>query len=368
MTLCQVGVMTSIRVELPQNSYQVLFGRGTLQRLGEALRETGLGEPVLIITNPTVAALYGPTAERSVSQAGLKCFVCEIPDGEAHKNLATVAQLYEECLTRHLDRGSTVVALGGGVIGDVAGFTAATYMRGIAFVQVPTTLLAQVDASVGGKVAIDHAQRKNVVGAFYQPRLVVADPDLLSTLPSREFRCGVAEVIKSAVIASAELFEHLERHGAEPLDEVIKQALLIKIKVVTEDPLEKGLRMVLNFGHTIGHGLEAASGYQLSHGEAISLGMVAATRIAVHIGWCSTEVERRLVALLRRSGLPVELADIDIAAVLAAMSADKKRHRGRWRFVLPRCLGQVEVTDQIAEGLVVEALQQLRSLEATCEE
>jgi 3-dehydroquinate synthase len=280
-----------------------------------------------------------------------------MPDGEAYKNLATLGQLYEQLLAAGLDRGSSVIALGGGVIGDTAGFAAATYMRGVALVHIPTTLLAQIDSSIGGKVAVDHAGAKNLAGAFYQPKAVIIDPDLLSTLPPTEFRVGMAEVIKHGIIWSPSLFEYLERHGAEPLADVVRQALQVKVEVVLQDPEERGLRAILNFGHTLGHGIEAATDYQVKHGDAVSVGMVAATRMAIAMGLCPPKVESRLVALLRRFGLPIAI-DVDPLAVLRATASDKKKREGRLHFVLPKAIGQVIVIDQVPESIVRRALSQ----------
>ena len=253
-----------------------------------------------------------------------------------------------------------MLALGGGVIGDMAGFAAATYMRGVPLVQLPTTLLAMVDASVGGKVAVDHPRGKNLIGAFKQPELVVIDPLALATLDEAEMQSGWAEVIKAGVIGSPSLFEHLEEAGDEPSLSVIADAIRVKVTIVEEDPYEKGRRAVLNLGHTFGHALEVLSGFTLRHGEAVSIGMVAAIRTAVALGLCDEMVEERLVALLQRFGLPTRYAGYEPREVWKAMATDKKKRGKKLRFVLPRAIGQVVVTDQTPQAVVLEVLERLR--------
>ncbi|MDH7486700.1 MAG: 3-dehydroquinate synthase [Anaerolineae bacterium] len=359
-------------VRVPGDSYTIRLGHGLLARLGERLREAGLRGPVAVVSNPTVWQRYGQGVEAALQAAGLASFVCLMPDGEQHKTLDTVAALYQGFVAGGLDRNGTVLAVGGGVVGDVAGFAAATYLRGVPLVQVPTTLLAMVDASVGGKTGVDLPQGKNLVGAFKQPALVVIDPEVLCTLPMAELRCGLAEVVKAAIIGDPELFEHLEKVSTDVgQDEIlpyetwdwpwiIRHALAVKISVVEEDPLERGRRAVLNLGHTFGHALERLSGYTLPHGQAVSIGLIAAARLAVALGCGDAALPGRLAALLGRLGLPMGLPDVEPAAVWEAMQSDKKRRGQKLRFVLPRRIGEVFVTDEAARDDVVAVLEALR--------
>jgi 3-dehydroquinate synthase len=279
-----------------------------------------------------------------------------VPEGEQHKTLATVADLYTQFLAAGLDRASTVLALGGGVVGDMAGFAAATYLRGVPFVQAPTSLLAMVDASVGGKTGVDLPQGKNLVGAFKQPQLVIMDTAVLSTLPSDEFRAGLAEIVKHGIIGAPRLFEQLEHEGPINLVQLVADAVRVKIAVVEEDPYEKGRRAVLNLGHTFGHALELVSEYTLRHGEAVAIGIVAAAHMAVELGRCAPEVAARITELIERLGLPVAAPGYDVEAVYAAMSHDKKRAGKKLRFIIPQAIGDVVVIDDPGEEVVRRAI------------
>jgi 3-dehydroquinate synthase len=323
------------------------------------VREQGLRGRVALVTNPTVGDLYASAVVVSLREVGFEPFICQVPDGEAYKTLDTVRSLYDQFIEGGLDRYGAVLALGGGVIGDMAGFAAATYMRGVPLVQLPTTLLAMVDASIGGKVAVDHPRGKNLIGAFKQPELVVIDPLALKTLDEAEMRSGWAEVIKAGVIGSANLFERLEERGDKPLLSIITEAVRVKVAIVEEDPYESGRRAVLNLGHTFGHALEVLSGFTLRHGEAVSVGMVAATRTAVALGLCDKMVEGRLAALLQRFGLPTHCEGYKPREIWEAMATDKKKRGKKLRFVLPRAIGQVVVTDQVSESTVLEVLEEL---------
>ena len=299
----------TLPVRYPGGDYAIHIGEGLLAHAGEALRTAGVpeGGRVAIVSNPVVAPLYGAAVEEALRSVGLRPFACAIPDGEQHKTLDTVAGLYEQFLAGDLDRSGTVLALGGGVTGDVAGFAAASFMRGVRFVQVPTTLLAMVDASVGGKTGVDLPQGKNLAGAFKQPALVVIDPTVLATLPPQEIRSGLAEVIKHGVIGDPDLFAKLEARvyytqcrfhsaalrGLGIRSTHIARALSVKIEIVEKDPFEEGRRAVLNLGHTVGHALEKLSGFGLRHGAAVSIGMVAAARIAVKLDRHSPAASRR---------------------------------------------------------------------------
>lgn len=329
----------------------------------------GLGRRCAIITDRNVGPRYAKAAQKTLMQAGFSPVVIEVPAGETAKSLKTVQACYDQLAAHRLERKSFVVALGGGVVGDLAGFVAATYMRGIDFVQVPTTLLAQVDSSVGGKVGVNLKAGKNLVGAFYQPRLVLCDLDTLRTLPEREFRSGFAEVIKYGIIYDARLFAQLEsalpkllKRDARTLAGVIARCCEIKAEVVGQDETESGLRAILNFGHTIGHGLEAISSYgKYLHGEAISIGQVAAAILsATLLGLPEGEVER-IRALFRRAELLTSVC-LNLAQrrrLFAAMRLDKKVSGGEIKFVLARRIGRVEFGCQVPDKLIHTALDEI---------
>lgn len=343
--------MRVLKVPLAGRSYAIFIGRDLIAGLGEQCARHRLRGRCAVISDRTVARLYGKAALESLAAAGCEPVLVSLPPGETAKSLDSVRACYDRLAAHRLERRSFVVALGGGVVGDLAGFVAATYLRGIPFVQVPTTLLAQVDSSVGGKVGINLAAGKNLVGAFYQPRFVLCDLSTLDTLPKRELQAGLGEVIKYGIIADARFFRRLERdlpallQRGPSLEEVIARCCRIKASVVGQDETETGPRAVLNYGHTIGHALEAISHYgQFLHGEAISIGQVAAAHLsAALLGLPQAEVER-IRELLARAGLPtrVELNRPQRARLLAAMRLDKKVSGGEIKFVLARRIGQVE--------------------------
>jgi 3-dehydroquinate synthase len=283
-----------------------------------------------------------------------------VPDGEAHKTLSTVQGLYDCFIDAGLDRRSAVLALGGGVVGDMAGFAADTYLRGVPLVQLPTTLLSMVDSSVGGKVAVDHPRGKNLVGAFKQPTLVVADSGTLSSLTDGELANGLAEVVKTGLIGDAVLFEQIEAHGPDPLTWLVERAVRVKIAVVEEDPYEQGRRAILNLGHTFGHALELLSHYALSHGQGVSIGLVAAARLSARLGFCDPTLPGRVERVLVRLGLPVRYLEPTPAQIWEAMATDKKRRGKTLRFILLRDVGDVFVTDQVSRGDVLAVLQTLK--------
>lgn len=358
--------MTEVRVELGPRSYPIYVASGCLGKLGRIAQEHLTGRRILVVTNPVVAGLYGKAVKQSLAEAGFQVGEAQIPDGEEYKTLATVAGLYDAAFTGGLERGDAVLALGGGVVGDVAGFLAATYMRGVPFVQVPTTLLAQVDSSVGGKVGVNHPGGKNLIGAFYQPRFVLIDPDTLATLPPREVRAGIAEVIKYGVISDAGFFSWLEANidrllNIEPaaLEHAIAASCRIKAAVVSADETEAGLRAILNFGHTVGHALEAVTGYQrFVHGEAVAIGMVAAARLAVRLGCFEPSGADRIAGLVLRAGLPAEVpSDIAPEALLEVMERDKKVVANRLTFVLPEAVGRVRIVRGVAAEDVLAVLR-----------
>jgi 3-dehydroquinate synthase len=325
-------------------------GNDLLARLGDHCRRLKLGERCTVITDSNVGPLYGDLVLRTMKMAGFVPNLITVPAGETAKSLKVVADCYDQLAMKRMERKSFVIALGGGVVGDVAGFVAATYLRGIPFVQVPTTLLAQVDSSVGGKVGVNLKAGKNLVGAFYQPRVVLCDLDTLKTLPDREMRAGMAEVVKYGVIKDAELFQRLEkesgrmlRRDAATLMQVISRCCALKAEVVAADETESGERAILNFGHTIGHGLEAISGYGMYlHGEAISIGQVAAARLSARLlGFPETDAER-IRELLIRIGLPttMRLPPKKREALFDAMRLDKKVSGGELKLVLVKSIGE----------------------------
>ena len=349
-----MGAITELPVALGQRSYRIHVGAGLLERAGELLAPHLQGRQAVVVSNDCVAPLF--MAELLASfDADLQVDQFLLPDGEAAKNLENFQSLLEFLLTRRHNRTTTVIALGGGVVGDLAGFAAATYQRGVSLIQIPTTLLAQVDSSVGGKTAVNHPLGKNMIGAFHQPRSVLIDTDVLRTLPEREYRAGLAEVIKYGVLHDAELFTYLENTRAEllardpaVLHRVIVESCRIKALVVSEDERESGARAKLNYGHTFGHALENLAGYgTLLHGEAVAIGMVQAADFACRIGLLESDAAMRQKQLLAGCGLPVAPPP-NIAAddLIAAMTLDKKTADGKLRFVLASRIGQVAVHEE----------------------
>lgn len=356
----------TVTVPLGTRSYQIKIGTGLLSRLGTECARLGLGRRCAIISDTNVAPYYARAVHHHLAHAGFDPLLITVPAGETAKSLKTVQACYHRLARERFERKSFIVALGGGVVGDLAGFVAATYLRGIPFVQVPTTLLAAVDSSVGGKVGVNLPAGKNLVGAFYQPRLVLCDLDTLKTLPPREFRSGLAEVIKYGIIFDAPLFKRLERDlpallKREPklLTAVVARCCEIKAHVVRHDETESGLRAILNFGHTVGHALEAISHYgKFLHGEAISIGQVAAAQLSAQLlGLKPVEVER-ITELFRRAGLPIRtpLNAPQRRKLLTAMTLDKKVSGGEVKFVLARKIGQVEFGQKVPRLLLVQTL------------
>ncbi|MEB3349078.1 MAG: 3-dehydroquinate synthase [Cyanobacteriota bacterium] len=368
----------TLMVELERDPYPVRIGQGELEHLGQRLRQQGVaaGTRVLLVTNPDVERHHGAKALASLRQAELDTASLVLEAGEEHKTPATVGRIHDAAYAHRLERGSLIVALGGGVVGDMAGFAAATWLRGIAVAQVPTTLLAMVDAAIGGKTGVNHPGGKNLIGAFHQPRLVLIDPLVLATLPQREFRAGMAEVIKYGVIGDATLFRDLEAAcqtaeevplggiqavGAALLQHVLERSVAAKARVVAADEREGGLRAILNYGHTIGHVVETLTGYGTwLHGEAVALGMLAAGNIALAMGLWGEDDQARQRALIQAAGLPVRLPELDEAAVLACLQADKKVQQGRLRFVLPHAIGAVSLRDDVDAATIQAAMARLR--------
>jgi shikimate kinase/3-dehydroquinate synthase len=358
----QLG-QSRVAVRIPGSPYEVCIGAGLLRQAGPWLAELGLAGHAAIVTQPALASLYGDLLQASLAAAGIQSTVVLMSDGEAAKDLATVSMLYDEFLRLGLERSSTVVALGGGVVGDVAGFAAGTYLRGLPVVQIPTSLLAMVDSSTGGKTGVDLPGGKNLVGVFHQPRGVLCDTDALATLPAVELRCGLAEVVKSAIIADEDLFALLEDtvRQAEtwPLAEIVRRSVAIKAAVVAADPTEQGLRATLNLGHTIGHAVELASGYRYRHGEAVSIGLVGAARLAANLGLCEGELPGRVARLLEDIGLPTSYSCLDPEVVQAGLAADKKRRAGRLRWILPVAVGRVMMCDDAPSDAVSTVIRGL---------
>ncbi|MGE5301708.1 MAG: 3-dehydroquinate synthase [Alphaproteobacteria bacterium] len=341
--------METLTVNLGDRSYPIYIGENILSRIGEHLQETGLRGKVAVVTNPTVAQLYLDTVHDGLTASGFEMTAMLVPDGEEHKNLQSLATLYDRLIGERFDRQSCVLALGGGVVGDLAGFAAATYLRGIPYVQVPTTLLAQVDSSVGGKTGVNHQDGKNLIGAFYQPRLVLIDVTVLASLPRRELVGGLAEVIKYGIIEDATLFGFLEKHidnllglQREHLVHIILTSCAIKARVVEKDERENDYRAVLNFGHTIGHALEAATGYtQFLHGEAVGVGMVKGATLSVQQGLCDQRSFERIRRLIKKAGLPLEIpSGISMQGLIQAMEVDKKSAEGKIKFVMCAGIGK----------------------------
>lgn len=361
--------MASVSVELPHHRYEVVIEPGLLARLGERVRGVAPHGRCALVSDEVVRDLHGAEAEAALAGAGYEITRVVLESGESHKNLAAVERLYAALLADRLERRSPVIALGGGVVGDLAGFAAATYLRGVPFVQCPTTLLAMVDSSVGGKTGFNVAEGKNLIGAFHQPVLVVIDPEVLRTLPARELRCGLAECVKHAVIRDPSLLDwiHAEslaiREGDPPtLASLIQRNVEIKARVVMEDEREAGVRAHLNFGHTFAHAIEATAGYgEIQHGEAVALGMLAATRTAIEVGLCDVALLDRLAAVLAGLGLATAAPLPDATALAEAMRHDKKVVGDRVRLVLPDRRGGVVIRDDVPPKAVHAGWEQIRA-------
>jgi len=341
--------MQTLQVKLGERSYPIHIGSGTLAGIGHFCEQAGLRGKVAVVTNPTVAQLYLDTVGNALEKAGYDVTPVLIPDGEEFKNVISLQSIYDCLIAERFERKSCVLALGGGVVGDLAGFAAATYLRGVPYVQVPTTLLAQVDSSVGGKTGINHADGKNLIGAFYQPKLVLIDVSVLQTLPRRELIAGVAEVIKYGIIEDAGLFAVLEQKIAsltqlkeDLLIEIIATSCAIKARVVEADEREDDYRAVLNFGHTIGHALEAVTGYtQFLHGEAVGVGMAKAAALSARQGFCDGKSLQRIVQLIEKAGLPSEIPiNVSTTGLVQGMEVDKKAAGGKIRFVMCAGIGK----------------------------
>jgi 3-dehydroquinate synthase len=346
----RAGGSRTVRVDLGERSYPIRIGRGTLAGAGAAIARSTGSRHAVVVTVPGVGRRYGATLKESLAHAGMRVHRITVPDGDATKSLEQTGRIYDALLRFGADRNAVLVALGGGMVGDLTGFAAATYLRGVQFVQVPTTVLAMVDSSIGGKVGVNLPQGKNLVGAFYQPRLVWIDIDTLHSLPRRQRACGFVEAFKKAAIWDAKFFARFERDAeqlmeldASRLIPVIQGACRIKAEVVKRDEREGNLRMLLNFGHTLGHAVEVLSGYEnVLHGEAVAMGMVAAARRSEALGFSPPGTAERIESLAARFGLPTELPPFPRNAYISALRVDKKMRDSRIQYVVLRGIGRAE--------------------------
>ncbi|MEL4896346.1 3-dehydroquinate synthase [Crocosphaera sp. Alani8] len=361
-----------IHVALPHTNYDIVISPNCLEDLGNHLLSLRLGQKILIVSNPEIFNYYGETVINSLNKAGFEVFSHLIPPGETHKTLNSISQVYDIALEHRLERSSTLLALGGGVIGDMTGFAAATWLRGINFVQVPTSLLAMVDASIGGKTGVNHPRGKNLIGAFYQPRLVFIDPMVLTTLPTREWRAGMAEVIKYGIIWDQDLFEQLEAEknldsldnlNLEIAQKIITKSCQAKVDVVSQDEKEAGIRAILNYGHTIGHAVESLTGYsQINHGEAVAIGMVAAGKIAVKLGMWEENKTQRQNNIIEQAALPLTIDNsLKSQEIIQSLQLDKKVKAGKVRFILPTDIGQVEISDNVPSEIITTVLEEIHT-------
>ncbi|TET17457.1 MAG: 3-dehydroquinate synthase [Dehalococcoidia bacterium] len=355
--------MKKVKVRLGSNSYEIHIGSGILMHTGRQLKENGFTGSLVIITNPIVKGLYGDALKQNLTREDFRVIILQVPDGEEQKSLEVAGRLYNELTNFYAERTTPILALGGGVIGDLAGFVAATYLRGVPLIQIPTTLLAQADSSIGGKVAIDHGQLKNKIGVFYQPKLVITDIDTLRTLDTKTLIDGLAEVIKCAVIRDKELFTYIEGNldkikslDDRALEEIVFRSAKIKAEIVEKDEKDLGLRAILNYGHTVGHAIESASDFKVEHAEAVTIGMLAAAKISNKMGILDKNELLRLKSLIERAGLPTRIPKLKVEKIIQAIKHDKKILRGKIRFVLLKSIGSVFITDEVSLSLVEQIL------------
>lgn len=355
-----------IAVRTPTEQYDIHIGSGVLTEIGKPAVALTPGRKAFVVSHPSLAELYGSALTESLREAGFTVATYLVPEGERSKTLLTASRLFTHLAQHEADRQSLICALGGGVIGDLSGFVAATYMRGIPFVQIPTSLLAMVDSSIGGKTGVNHKLGKNLIGAFYPPCAVFTDIALLQSLPEREYLCGLSEIVKAGVIFDAELFAFIEaqveavrQREAQVLTTLIERAIAVKVHVVQQDPTERGLRAILNFGHTIGHALEAVTAYtQYSHGEAVAIGMALVALLSERLEYCRTGVRERLYALLGALRLPVTYSGVSPQRLLEAMAHDKKAVHGVARFVLLEDIGSVVFNREVPLDVLRALLMQ----------
>jgi 3-dehydroquinate synthase len=356
--------MKKIRIDLGDRSYNILVGKDLLKQVGSYLSHLVKSQSAIIITHPSINKLYGNTLRSSLQEEGIKALTFEVPEGESCKSIQQAEKLFDRLIENHCGRETPLIALGGGVIGDLTGFVAATFLRGVPYIQIPTTLLSQVDSSVGGKTAVNHRLGKNLIGAFYQPKLVVVDLDTLKSLPKDEFRAGLAEVIKYGIIEDADLFAFLEKNvekilqlDSESLLHVIETSCSIKAKVVEKDEKESRYRMVLNYGHTLGHAIEALTFYsKFKHGEAVAIGMIYAAKLSHVTGQCSHEVVGRIQSLIKKFGFVTQLPDFSPKKYIESMYLDKKAMDKKIRFIMVKEIGSVNIIDAVSEQSLTETL------------
>ncbi|MGE5416842.1 MAG: 3-dehydroquinate synthase [Acidobacteriota bacterium] len=357
--------MDRVTVALGDRSYSIVIGHGILTNAGNLIKNVvGQTSKVLLVSNPTIFAHYGKRALTSLRDAGLDVVYAEVPDGEEYKSLEQAQRLYDSAVDNLLDRYCTVVSLSGGVIGDLGGFVAATYQRGVNFVQIPTTLLAQVDSSVGGKVAVNHARAKNMIGVFHQPRIVIIDPEVLDTLLPKDFLSGLAEVVKYGIIQDPGFFDYLESNieniverRLQVIEYIIKRSCEIKAEVVGQDEREEGRRAILNLGHTFGHAVESYAGYgTYSHGEAVAIGIALAAELACDLGMLDNAKAQRIKNLMIRMGMSIKLPDFPVDKLLGIMYQDKKVKAGALRLVLPVDIGQVVIKGDVSDSAIVSVM------------
>jgi shikimate kinase / 3-dehydroquinate synthase len=342
-----------------ERSNSVMLGAGLLETIGPVLRARGLRGTVALIGDSNVIEHHGDRVYQSLMLSGFEMLPLKVRAGEESKTLDMAGVLYEQLVQGGLERSGAIVALGGGVIGDLSGFVAATYLRGVRWVNCATSLLAMVDASIGGKTGVDLPSGKNLVGAFHPPLLTISDLTVLRTLPEREFQSGMAEVIKAGIIGDVELFEMIEL-GSTNVQDIIRRSIRVKVDVVREDPFEQGRRAALNLGHTIGHGIESASQFLLRHGEAIGIGMIAEAKIAEWLGLAQAGLSDRIEAVIDRVGLPTRYANLDTDAIVQLMRSDKKKQLGRLKFALPRAIGDVIIGVDAKDELIRKAIDAVR--------
>lgn len=356
--------MKDIFVDLGKDSYSIIIDRDILSQVGTLISKVISPRKAIIITDKIVEPLYGNVVLNSLSECKFDVKLVSLKPGEEQKSMAMAEVLYESLFDHEMDRKSLIVALGGGVLGDLTGFVASTFMRGIPFIQIPTTLLAQVDSSIGGKVAVNHPRGKNMIGCFYQPKAVFIDTDTLRTLPKAEITAGMVEVIKYGMIKDAAFFEYIEKHlpeilELEPavLEEIIYNSCKVKTHVVELDEKEEGLRAILNYGHTIGHALEALTSYKkYRHGDAVAMGMIYASKIAMEMNLADESVLKRQESLFVKLGLSLKDTELNPDDIVSILYQDKKTIGGKLRFVLPTEIGTVVINDRVNEGTILKAL------------
>ncbi|HUU49707.1 MAG TPA: 3-dehydroquinate synthase [Nitrospinota bacterium] len=356
--------MKTIKVNLRERSYPIHIGTEIIEEICSRLRELPIGKKIAIITNPRIKELYGDFVSHAVDTAGFKPELIEVPAGEETKDLDWARKLYDKLISLRMDRRSCLITLGGGVVGDLGGFVASTFMRGIPYIQIPTSLLAQVDSSVGGKTAVNHPQGKNIIGTFYQPLSVFIDISFLKTLPKEEFLNGMAEVVKYGIIADKKLFHYLEENTQkvlsldhQALEYLASRSCSIKAKIVERDEKETNIRAILNFGHTIGHAIETASGYRYKHGEAVSIGMVYASQISYDKGLCEKKDVQRIEGLLSSLGLPIKDEGLLPEDIVRTLETDKKILDEKIRLILMKEIGKVAIYNDISRNLILRVLR-----------